>query len=208
MLTWLKELFANFFRLLKPHTLTNTISNTAVSRPVAVVPNNQAADLDYDNDDDFTSPKARIYDEQSESNIQFYPKLVDNLEADHQQLLRLYTNIAATLNIREYQLIPGQLNNFKEKLKAHLDTENIKFYGYLEQSLKSKNEEFQAMRAFRKEMRTIERTVIKFLDKWISNGIQGDTAEEFKGEYEAIGSALVTRIESEEKELYILYGRI
>ena len=86
--------------------------------------------------------------------------------------------------------------------------ENIKFYGYLEQSLKSKNEEFQAMRAFRKEMRTIERTVIKFLDKWISNGIQSDTAEEFKGEYEAIGSALVTRIESEEKELYILYGRI
>ena len=64
------------------------------------------------------------------------------------------------------------------------------------------------MRAFRKEMRTIERTVIKFLDKWISNGIQSDTAEEFKGEYEAIGSALVTRIESEEKELYILYGRI
>lgn len=196
-MNWLKNIFVAFFRLFKSQTAPNVATaGNAVANPANV------------EDDAYTSPKSRIYEQEPDAVIQFYPKLVDHLEADHQQLLRLYTNIGTTLNIREYQLIPGQLGKFKDNLKAHLDAENIKFYGYLEQNLKDQTEEFQAMRNFRKEMRTIERTVIKFLDKWISNGISANTSEEFKAEYDAIGSALVTRIESEEKELYILYGRL
>jgi len=198
MLNWLKNAVLSFFRLFKAQTTINTVPASTVNTGVTHDTTSNLA----------KSPKTRIFDQVPDSTIPFYPKLVDHLEADHQQLLRLYTNIGTTLNIREYQLIPGQLEKFKENLKAHLEAENIKFYGYLEQSLKDKNDEFQAMRNFRKEMRTIERTVIKFLDKWITNSISANTAEEFKAEYDAIGSALVTRIESEEKELYILYGRI
>ncbi len=194
MSNWFKNLFLAFFRLFKPQTLVNTTTN---NETVETATSESSA-----------SPKARIYDREPDSNIQFYPKLVDHLEADHQQLVRLYTNIGNTFNIREYQLIPGQLRMFQENLKAHLDAENIKFYGYLEQSLKDKPEEFAAMRNFRKEMRTIERTVIKFLEKWMTDGIKPESSEEFKAEYDAIGGALVKRIESEEKELYILYGRI
>lgn len=146
--------------------------------------------------------------QESSPAISFYPDLVEHLVIDHQHLLGLYTHMGETLKRDKYHYVVNLLKTFKQDLKAHLDAENIKFYGYLEQSLKGKNSEFQAMRNFRKEMRTIERTVIKFLDKWIANGIQADTAEHFKAEYDVIGTALIKRIENEEKELYVLYDKI
>ena len=206
-MNWLKNLFLAFFNMFKSQPSPAVSTSQAATTPASTT-TNTAPEVENDDEDFFASPKDRIFDREPDSVIQFYPKLVDHLEADHQQLLRLYTNVGNTLNIGEYQLIPGQLNKFKDDLKAHLEAENIRFYGYLEQSLKNKRDEFQAMRNFRKEMRSIERTVIKFLDKWITDGIDTNTSDEFKAEYDAIGSALVKRIESEEKELYILYGRI
>ena len=141
-------------------------------------------------------------------NIQFYPSLISHLEMDHQHLLDLYTNIGSTLELKEFQLMSGQLNKFKDDFKAHLDTENIKFYGFLEQSLKGQNEQFTSLRRFRKEMRTIERTVIKFLDHWMEFGIDSNSYQDFKDQYETIGAALIKRIESEEKELYSMYSQI
>ena len=82
------------------------------------------------------------------------------------------------------------------------------YYGYLEQRLKDQSQEFMSLRHFRKEMRSIERTVIKFLDHWIEYGIKADNLTTFKTEYNAIGAALIKRIESEEKELYTLYNQI
>ena len=137
--------------------------------------------------------------------IPFYPGLIDHLELDHQHLLALYTHISDLFNSKKYADIASQLAIFKADFKAHLDAENIKFYGYLEQSLKDQSEQFAELRRFRKEMRSIERTVIKFLDHWMEFGVDRQSAPEFKTEYNAIGAALIKRIESEELELYTLY---
>ena len=195
---WFKKLFLSIFRVFSPYRAVQT----------QTAPNADLGNQNQDREDSISSPKDRIYDKDMDRSIPYYPKLVDHLEMDHQQLLNLYTNVGATLDLEAYQLIPGQLNKFKEDFKAHLDAENIKFYGYLEQSLKDKSEEFQSLRRFRKEMRTIERTVIKFLDHWITDGISSESHQEFKAQYDAIGSALVKRIESEEKELYTLYSSV
>lgn len=57
-------------------------------------------------------------------------------------------------------------------------------------------------------MRVIERTVIKFIDHWMDFEVNRASAAEFRAEYEAIGAALVQRIEREEKELYTMYSRV
>ena len=103
--------------------------------------------------------------------IPYYPNLLDLLEKDHKHLLDFYTHISHTLALKQYHLIPAQLGQFKSDFKEHLDEKNIKFYGYLEQTYKNENVQFAELRRFRKEMRSIERTVIKFLDYWINYGI-------------------------------------
>lgn len=137
--------------------------------------------------------------------IPYYPKLIAHLESDHQHLLHLYTQIGNNLKNKQFHLISDQLHHFKENFVAHLESENIKFYGFLEQRLKDQSQEFASLRRFRKEMRTIERTVIKFLDYWIEHRISTAVADEFKLQYQTIGAALIKRIESEEKELYTMY---
>ena len=138
--------------------------------------------------------------------IAYYPQLIQHLEMDHQQLLSLYMSIGEAVALKQYSHVAVKLNTFRQDFQAHLDAENIKFYGYLEQSLKDQSQEFASLRRFRKEMRTIERTVLKFLDHWIDMGVDANSAVEFKTQYDAIGAALVKRIESEEEELYTLYA--
>ena len=138
--------------------------------------------------------------------IAYYPKLISYLEMDHQHLINLYTDINAALELKEYSVVGDCLAQFKEDFKSHLEDENIKFYGFLEQSLKHKNEEFVSLRRFRKEMRTIERNVIKFLDYWMDIGVTAESYQEFKTQYDAIGHALVKRIESEENGMYKMYS--
>ena len=78
----------------------------------------------------------------------------------------------------------------------------------MEQGLKEQSQVFLSLRQFRKEMRVIERTVIKFIDYWMDFGVNRVSAAEFRAEYEAIGAALVQRIEREEKELCTMYSRV
>lgn len=187
LLAWFKTLIASVFRISNSKKVTSSAGITN------------------------TYPQQSAFEEHMPAqdtglSIPFYPSLINHLEMDHKHLLDLYTQIAHTLSSKEYQLITTQLLDFKAALKDHLESENIKFYGYLEQSLKHQTQQFTALRHFRKEMRSIERTVIKFLDYWIENGVDRFSAHQFESEYQTIGAALVKRIESEEKELYTMYA--
>ena len=190
LFNWLKTLFASIFKVSNTspidHKQTTTLAAPSLDSGQPVFKDNM----------NLTSYSTAI---------PFYPKLIDHLEMDHKHLIDLYINIGDTFSLKEFQLIPVQLVKFKEDLKAHLDTENIKFYGYLEQNLKDQTQQFTELRRFRKEMRSIERTVIKFLDHWIEFGVNRQSAKSFKAEYDVIGAALIKRIESEEKELYTMY---
>lgn len=195
MLNWLRNFFLTFASIFKSNTTSD--------------PNNATSNINTLEQSEASNRSEQTSDiENSIEAIPFYPKLIENLETDHQHLLSVYGKIQEALNTQQYQLIPELLSTFQDDLNAHLNTENIKFYGYLEQSLKGKIQEFKEMRAFRKEIRAIERAVIKFLQQWINTGVNSDNVTEFKAEYAAIGSALVSRIESEEKSLYTLYQQV
>lgn len=188
LFNWLKQLFSSLFKGFNSSKADNPQNETSLG-------------LDNRHSIDTTS-------KHDEVGIPFYPNLIKHLELDHQQLLSLYGNIGNSLYLQEYHLLPDQLAQFKQDFKAHLDAENIKFYGYLEQGLKEQSQAFLSLRQFRKEMRVIERTVIKFIDHWMDFEVNRASAAEFRAEYEAIGAALVQRIEREEKELYTMYSRV
>lgn len=140
-----------------------------------------------------------------DSTISHHPSLVSNLKADHQHLLTLYTEMLTEVQGMKFDTLPENLRRFKIDFAAHLNIENTKFYGYLEQKLKENTEEFKEMRSFRRNMRGIEREVIKFIDHWANSKVDISNYQQFIDEATAIAGALVSRIESEEKQLYPIY---
>lgn len=138
--------------------------------------------------------------------IRHDPMLMDSLEKDHVLLKALFQRIGTLLEQNQIDEIRGELVNFKTRLEAHILTENVRFYTYLEQSLAGDMHNAELMRDFRREMNTIARGVVSFVKKYQSIHV---TAQQFRAEfaddYRAVGELLAQRLEREENSLYPLY---
>ena len=88
---------------------------------------------------------------------------------------------------------------------AHLVKENLKLYIYLQNLLKEQPEEYQQMRAFRKEMDDIGVIVRKTIAQYIDIDQHPEQQEILKEKLDGIGEVLLRRIKSEERLLYPLY---
>ena len=137
--------------------------------------------------------------------IAYYSSLVEHLQQDHQHLIGLYSAVLQSIEQTQYAQIVSQLEQFKSDFHAHLQAENIKLYGFLEQSLAHQTEEFKQMRQYRREMRSIESVVNQFLSYWIESRVGAENIQQFIQNFQQIGAALVKRIESEENALYPMY---
>lgn len=137
--------------------------------------------------------------------IQYDPKLVPQLEEDHAELLGTYGRVNVLLSEGRFEEIPKALKQFKTRLEGHLLTENVRFYNYVEQQLAEDPVNIDIIRDFRKEMNGIARTVVGFLKKYITTGVNASNFNAFRKEYRAIGEALQDRIQREERDLYALY---
>ena len=139
--------------------------------------------------------------------ITYSADLIPQLKADHQQLLELFGAIKQAFAGRDLPAIARFLDEFRSKIQAHLLTENIRFYIYLEHSLAQDMESSALVHSFRQEMDTIGRAVLGFLNKYGDIGTRPDMAIPFGNDLEAVGKVLVDRIRREEETLYPLYFR-
>ncbi|UXI68509.1 hemerythrin domain-containing protein [Tahibacter amnicola] len=140
-------------------------------------------------------PRAPIYDS----------GLVSSLKHDHHELVELFEQIGRGFEHGRFGEIPSKLVAFKTRLEAHLLTENVRFYNYVEFTLRDDSENLALIRDFRREMNTIARGVIDFVKKYQA-GINSELARQsFLADYRAVGGLLVQRIQREEGNLYPLY---
>ena len=138
--------------------------------------------------------------------IHYDPALMDSLRKEHELLAALFQRIGTLLKLNEIDEIRGELVNFKTRLEAHILTENVRFYTYLEQSLSDDMHNAELMRDFRREMNTIARSVVSFVKKYQSiNATAQQFRTEFTHDYHAVGELLTQRLEREESSLYPLY---
>lgn len=138
--------------------------------------------------------------------IGYDPKLMDSLHADHARVGALFERIGKHNKAGEYAQVRSLLAHFKSSLQAHILTENVRFYSYLENSLAGDPEDARTMHDFRRDMNTIARDVVGFVKTWQSSDF-ATTAErqQFTADYEKVGSLLEQRLDSEENSLYPLY---
>jgi len=135
----------------------------------------------------------------------FDSRLVESLKHDHGELVQLFEQIGRLIDGQRFDLIPSQLVAFKTRLEAHLLTENVRFYNYVEHSLRDDHENLVLIRDFRREMNSIARAVVEFVKKYQRLGVDQSMQVAFVVDYRAVGGLLVQRIEREEGNLYPLY---
>ncbi|MBL8297490.1 MAG: hemerythrin domain-containing protein [Rhodanobacteraceae bacterium] len=131
--------------------------------------------------------------------------LVPQLTHDHRELVRSYEQIGLLPERDRWDLLPEQLLAFKAQLEAHLLAENVRFYNYVEYSLRDDEENFKLIRDFRREMNAITRGVIEFVKKYQQPLVRSNDRGAFIADYRQVGELLVQRIEREEGSLYPLY---
>src|SRR5690606_24589258 len=89
--------------------------------------------------------------------IRYDPGLVDGLKDDHQELVAMYTALGERVAAGDFHGVDAALQEFKIRLEAHLLTENVRFYVYVEQSMADDEVNYELIRGFRKEMNSIAR---------------------------------------------------
>ncbi len=156
-------------------------------------------------DDDSSNPPALVTGPGRALQAPSYDSgLVPLLKHDHAELLDLYEHIGQVYERRRYHELPALLIAFKTRLEAHLLTENVRFYNYVEASLFNDPENFALIRDFRREMNSIAKGVIDFVRKHQKSVNEFD-ARAFQADYQAVGGLLMQRIQREESNLYPLY---
>jgi hypothetical protein len=137
--------------------------------------------------------------------IGYDAKLVESLLHDHAELGRIFANIGDARKTDDFDDIRNLLVQFKTRLEAHVLTENVRFYNYLEQTLAGDAESAGTMRSFRREMNGIARAVVEFVKKYQSSHFTPAERRQFAADYETVGAILEQRLDSEENNLYPLY---
>ncbi|MBT9499239.1 MULTISPECIES: hemerythrin domain-containing protein [Zoogloea] len=142
------------------------------------------------------------------TSIQYHPELIGQFENDHRELLRLFTEIRASVLAGDLPATSGYLDEFRHMLHGHLLKENVRLYIYLEHALANDTVSHDLMHRFRHEMDAIGKVVVAFLEKYRHLAEQPELADAFAQELDGIGKVLVERIRSEEVSLYPLYGPV
>ncbi len=137
--------------------------------------------------------------------IRYDAGLVDSLKNDHQDLVAMYTQLAEDATAGRFDRIDAGLQAFKIRLEAHLLTENVRFYVYLEQMLGEDPENTELIRGFRREMNSIARGVVEFVRRFRNEPVGPSNQADFLREHGNVGQLLTQRIAREESELYVLY---
>lgn len=137
--------------------------------------------------------------------IHYSPDLIASLQGDHQTLLDLYGEITEAFEEKRYTDVSSMLITFRSGLNAHLLTENVRLYIYLERSLAGDETSRELIHGFRKEMDEIAKVALGFLRKYEAIGVDADLAGRFAADFATLGKVLVERIQKEENTLYPLY---
>jgi len=149
--------------------------------------------------------QARAHSVAPGTHISYSPDLIDKLRADHAELLNVFMAIQASTTAGDLQQASAKLGEFRRALQAHLLTENVRLYVYLEHMLATDKLSHDLMHDFRSDMADIGKAVIDFLNKYRDLAVRPDLAESFPAELATVGAVLTERIQREEDTLYPLY---
>lgn len=152
-----------------------------------------------------TSNSTTTFPEQG--TIHYEPTLIPDLTSQHTKLLKSLKIIETYARNGSYGKAGKALEEFRRQLQAHLLQENLLLYSYLGQSLRESCDDNRRQTATEmfKEMSSIARTVIEFLNHYSEHPVDKDNLAGFCAESTGICNSLQERMFREEMILFKLY---
>ncbi len=139
----------------------------------------------------------------SDDIVEYNPNLIEKFCKDHKKLVATVTKVFQELKKQDVIAIRNSLKSLRLGIIGHFMEEDISLYRYLENYYKDDKNTLKLIMAFETSIKEIQQTVLAFLDKYISD--KADYDRIFEARFKNIVTALATRIEAEENNLYTLY---
>lgn len=136
------------------------------------------------------------------SRFRYDKSLIKEYKKDHQKLVKILAKVRSET---KPESIKKNLDIFKVEILGHLLSEDVRLYKYLKDYYKNDEDTLSLILEYEKSIKEIQKVVINFLDTYTSKSVKFDDI--FKTELEGIISALLARVETEEKTLYSLYKK-
>jgi hypothetical protein len=140
-----------------------------------------------------------------DTTIQYKPALIDELQAEHRELLRLFQALVISHQRGDFDSSVANLKQFTYALRAHLLKENLHLYVYLKHALRHDLESTDLMGSMRVEMGKIGRALNDFVTRYTSSPWDPDARDALKSELGKIAEVLTVRVQQEEEVLYPMY---
>jgi hemerythrin-like domain-containing protein len=140
-----------------------------------------------------------------EASIAYKPVLVDELRAEHRELLHLFKVMVAAHQRGDHDAAVCNLKRFTYALRAHLLKENLHLYVYLKHALHEDQESSALMASMRVEMGKIGRVLNDFVTRYTSAPWDLEMRQDLGAELNKIAEVLAVRIQQEEDVLYPMY---
>lgn len=137
--------------------------------------------------------------------IHYSPTLLQELQGEHQQLLRVYGELGQAHSVGDLAAVARLLERLRSALNGHLLKENVRLYLYLDRALAGDADSHALVRQFRHEMDGISKSLAAFLERYKDLGSDASLAETFGADLTEVGMMLAERIQHEEETLYPLY---
>ncbi|HEY0721973.1 MAG TPA: hemerythrin domain-containing protein [Gammaproteobacteria bacterium] len=137
--------------------------------------------------------------------IRYSSLLVEGLKADHQQFFELQRTMLIAKRNGHLEEIPALLQQFDELLTAHLLTEQVRLYAYMDAYFATDRRTREMLRDYRVEMDRIGDSVRRMIKKYRHLALDGQLQGEFEQDMEELRLVLDERMSREELTLYPLY---
>jgi len=139
--------------------------------------------------------------------IPYDTHLVAELDTEHQRLLALFTDISQSFAAGDVARAAAGLRKFTSDIQAHLLTEQIGLYVYLEDVLTDSDGQQSRTKVYdiHHAMDAIGQAVLDFLNKYRLLDKKPELQATFGADLAGIGAALVERIKLEKTALYPMY---
>ena len=139
------------------------------------------------------------------THIGYSASLIAHLEADHVKLAEIFTAIDQSFKKGHLSVVVTYLEEFRTEIQAHLLTENVRLYIYLEHALAHDANSHALIHEFRQEMNNIGKAILNFLSKYRELDRQPHLSTSFGDDLMAVGKMLIEHLQREESTLYPLY---
>jgi len=134
------------------------------------------------------------------SSFSYDKNLIKEFKKDHKKLVKILTKI---VHEKDATTIKQLFIVFRTEILGHLLSEDIRLYKYLREYYKNNQNTLKLILEYEQSIKDIQKAVLNFIEFYTKNNVKFDDL--FKTKLNSIIEALLSRIETEEKNLYSLY---